>query len=67
MGHLKDTDSAFILLPPGRAAPPSSQALGLLKDEILDEYGPDHFITSFSSLGSKQGCVRRGFERCTGQ
>ena len=48
-----DTDSVILHLPPGVPPPPTSTLLGGLKDEVLEDYGPDSFMASFASLGPK--------------
>ena len=53
-----DTDSVFLLLPPGVKPPPTSTVLGGLKDEILEEHGPEASITSFHSIGPKSYTYR---------
>ena len=48
-----DTDSLFLLLPPGVQPPPTSTVLGGLKDEIYEEFGAGAKITQFASIGPK--------------
>ena len=53
-----DTDSVFMNLPPGVAPPETSTGLGRLKDEVVEEFGPEACITSFHSLGPKSYTYR---------
>ena len=53
-----DTDSVFLLLPPGMEGPPTSSKLGDLKDEILETYGPGHRIVDFAATGPKSYTYR---------
>lgn len=48
-----DTDSVFLYLPPDIQPPKTSTVLGGLKDEIKEEYGPDAYISQFTSIGPK--------------
>ena len=62
-----DTDSVFILLPPGREPPPTSTVLGGLKDEIMEEHGPEASISSFHSIGPKSYTYRLSSILCLAQ
>ena len=53
-----DTDSLFLLLPADMEPPPTSTVLGGLKDEIMEEWGPDATISSFISIGPKSYSYR---------
>ena len=51
-----DTDSVFLLFPPGHPVPETSTVLGRLKDEIAEDFDSDHFISQFCALGPKSYC-----------
>ena len=57
-----DTDSLFILLPPGKEPPETSTVLGGLKDEIKETFGEGAYIACFYSIGPKSYGYRLAYK-----